>query len=153
MVAAPTAGQAIGMVTVQKTRHSPAPSVLAAFSTLISTCSNPALADMYIRGKVMMTAVMTVAGQEKTIVVPNHEKNSPRGPLRPNNSSRPKPTTVGGKTNGNMKMPSIRFLPRPEYLAIHRAIKMPMKKVMTVVVRTVLHDIHSGARYESVISV
>jgi hypothetical protein len=50
-----------------------------------------------------------------------------------------------------MKIPSIKLLPLPLYLAIHRAAAMPIKKVITVVARTVLHDTHKGAAYDSAI--
>jgi hypothetical protein len=47
-------------------------------------------------------------------------------------------------------MPSTRLLRRPVYPAIQRAAAIPIKKVITVAVKTVANEIHSGDRYVSV---
>jgi hypothetical protein len=44
----------------------------------------------------------------------------------------------------------MRLLHLPRYLTIQRAAAMPRKKVITVAVKTVLREIHNGARYVSV---
>ena len=70
-VPAATPGQARGIVTDQKIFHSEAPSVRAAFSILISTCSKAPRAVIYISGKAITAALITVAGQENTTLAPN----------------------------------------------------------------------------------
>ena len=106
---------------------------------------------MYISGNDTTVADITVAGHEKTTVMPSGESACPMGPFLPNVNSSTSPTTVGGKTRGRINSPSIRVLYLPRYRAIQRAAAIPKKKVITVAVRTVLTEIHKGETKVSVI--
>jgi hypothetical protein len=55
----------------------------------------------------MTTAAITVAHHEKAIfTAKNSMKNFPIGPLTPKTYNKKNPTTVGGNTSGNVKIPS-----------------------------------------------
>jgi hypothetical protein len=101
---------------------------------------------MYIKGKAITVAEITVADQEKTTVVSKIARNAPRGPCLPNARSNPSPTTVGGSTRGNMNKPSNRCLNFPAYRAIQRAAAIPSRNVIVVAARTVLSEIQNGDR-------
>ena len=64
-----TPGMAFGRRTFRNMAHSPIPRVRAAAGRLGSTCSKAPLAERYISGKDMVTAAMTVADQEKAILI------------------------------------------------------------------------------------
>jgi len=93
--------------TLRSTAHSEAPSVRAASRSVGLTCSNPASVVRYMSGNATTVAAMTVAGHENTIVMPMCSSATPSGLLRPKINSRKKPTTVGGRTSGSVRMPSI----------------------------------------------
>ena len=62
----------------------------------------------------------------------------------PSSSSRKKPTTVGGRTRGSVRRPSIhaRRLPCTPYIS--HAANIPRKNVATVAAQVVASEIHSG---------
>ena len=82
----------------------------------------------------MTTAAITVADHEKAIfTVKKSKKNFPIGPLTPKIYNKKNPTTVGGNTIGNVKIPSntifiVSFL----ILTRPQATIKPTKKVMKI---------------------
>jgi hypothetical protein len=101
---------------------------------------------MYMIGKAITAAEMTVACHEKMIEVLRRESNPLSGPCLPKNRSRPSPTTVGGRTRGRINIPSIKLASLPEYRAIHRAAAIPKMNVIAVAAATVRREIQSGDR-------
>jgi len=102
-------------------------------------------------GKATTVAAITVAGQEKTIVMPMFSNAWPIKLRRPKITSRIKPTTVGGKTSGSVRMPSIqarmlhvrRTLPM-QYMLL--AVNKPRKNVAIVAAQVVASETISGDR-------
>ncbi len=84
---------------------------------------------------------MTVAGQEKTMVMPICCSAWPMKLRRPRSRSSKKPTTVGGRTRGSVNRPSIqaRRLPRTPYISLAAAI--PRKNVAMVAAHVVASEI------------
>jgi hypothetical protein len=82
----------------------------------------------------MTTAAITVAYHEKAIfTVKNSMKNFPIGPLTPKIHSKKNPTTVGGNTIGNVKIPSSTiFSVSLLILTIPQATIKPTKKVTKI---------------------
>jgi hypothetical protein len=98
-------------------------------------------------GKEIATAARTVAPQEKAILtLKKSRKNFPTGPRTPNIYRRKNPATVGGRTSGRVRMPSIiifhvfRRIP-----ATRRAARSPRKKVTTIAAVAVRMEIRIGA--------
>jgi hypothetical protein len=62
----------------------------------------------------------------------------------PSSRRRKKPTTVGGRTKGSVRRPSIhtRRLPRTPYISL--AASIPRKNVATVATQVVASEIHNG---------
>src|SRR5882672_7542923 len=107
-----TPGSASGSVMVRKTPTRPAPSVLAAASSLRSIVSNDSLIARTISGNPMMPAASAAPVQRKATTIPNHcSRISPSGPRRPKRSSRKNPTTTGGSTSGRCTTASNRAFP------------------------------------------
>jgi hypothetical protein len=82
----------------------------------------------------MTTAAITVAGHEKAIFTAKKSiKKLPIGPLTPKIYNKKNPTTVGGNTIGNVKMPSstIFIVSFFNLTRSHATIK-PAKKVMKI---------------------
>jgi hypothetical protein len=77
---------------------------------------------------------MTVAHHENAIfTVKKSMKNLPIGPLTPKIHNKKNPTTVGGNTRGNVKMPSSAiFIVSFLSLTSPQAINRPAKKVMKI---------------------
>ena len=82
----------------------------------------------------MTTAATTVAGHENAILnAKKSMKNFPIGPLTPKMYSKKNPTTVGGNTIGNVKMPSSTiFIESFLILMIPQATIKPTKNVMRI---------------------
>ena len=101
----------------------------------------------------MTTAAMTVAGHEKAILIAKKSiKKLPIGPLTPKTYNKKKPTTVGGNTRGNVKIPSSTiFTESFLVLTIPQATIKPMKKVMKIDKLAVFIEIKIGD--QSVMSV
>ncbi len=102
----------------QKIVASVAPRVLATRSRLLSICSKAPNAVLYIKGKETTVAAIAAPYQVKTMVKSKTCMSFPTGPFLPKNSSNKKPTTVGGKISGAIKIPSINDLPLPRYPSI-----------------------------------
>ena len=143
-VPAITPGAARGKSTRRRTPHSLAPSVRAACSSVGLTCSNAPRVVRYMSGKAMTVAAMTVAGQEKAMLMPSRSSAWPIQLRRPKMRSRKKPTTVGGRTSGRVRMPSIHARREPCIPYIHRAAIMPRKKVAMVATQVVAMEMTSG---------
>jgi hypothetical protein len=82
----------------------------------------------------MTTAAITVAGHEKAIFTAKKSmKKLPIGPLTPKMYNRKNPTTVGGSTIGNVKMPSSTIF-RESFFILTRpqATIKPTKKVTRI---------------------
>ena len=122
------------------------PRVRAAAVRFGSTCSKAPLADRYIRGKDIVTAAMTVAPQEKAILMlKKSRKNFPSGRFTPNRYSRKNPATVGGSTRGSVRMPSRIILARPSrMLTTSHAARIPRKNVIKIDRLAVFIDIQTG---------
>jgi len=101
---------------------------------LESTCSNAPRAERYINGKDITTAAITVAGHEKAILnAKKSMKNFPIGPLTPKTYNKKNPTTVGGNTIGNVKIPSSTILIASFFiLTMTQATIKPTKKVIKI---------------------
>ena len=125
-------------------RHSETPSVRAAPTMLGSSCSKAPRAVRYIRGSETTMAAMTAAFQVKTMVTSNCRRNLPMALRRPKASSRKKPTTVGGRTSGNVITASASPWKR-RMRATARARPMPRKNVTTVATTAVFIVRKSGA--------
>jgi hypothetical protein len=82
----------------------------------------------------MTTAAITVADHEKAIfTVKKSIKNLPIGPLTPKIHNKKNPTTVGGSTRGNVKIPSSTiFIESFFNLTRPQATNNPTKKVMNI---------------------
>jgi hypothetical protein len=82
----------------------------------------------------MTTAAMTVAYHENAIfTVKKSIKNAPIGPLTPKIHSKKNPTTVGGNTRGNVKIPSSMIFSESFFnLTRPQATIKPIKKVMKI---------------------
>jgi hypothetical protein len=82
----------------------------------------------------MTTAAMTVAHHENAILtVKKSIKNLPTGPLTPKIHNKKNPTTVGGNTNGSVKIPSSAIFSESFFsLTRPQAINKPAKKVMKI---------------------
>ena len=111
-----------------------------------STCSSAARAVMYISGNETTAAAITVAGQEKTTVVPTRNRSWPIGPFLPKSRSRRKPTTVGGRMSGSNKTPSRIASADPVRLPRHAAAETPATNVIAVAVRLVAREIQIGEK-------
>ena len=139
-------GKASGKATVQNIRHSETPKVLAAFKIFSSICSKAPAVVLYIRGKATTVAAITVAGQENISLIPKENKIFPIGPFLPKVTNKKKPSTVGGKTIGKVKMASKNTLNLPFLFFMNLAAAIPKKKVIIVEVIAVLEEIHKGER-------
>ena len=152
-VPASTPGAAIGNSTLRKTRPSEAPNVRAASRSLGFTCSKAPSAVRYISGKATTVAAITVAGQEKTMVMPISDSARPMKLCRPKTSNRKKPTTVGGRTSGSVSRPSIQTRKRPSMPNICLAAYSPRKKVAMVAAQVVASEMNSGDMSKDAITV
>jgi hypothetical protein len=94
----------------------------------------------------MTTAAITVADHEKAIfTVKKSIKNFPIGPLTPKIYNKKNPTTVGGNTIGNVKMPSSTiFVVSLLILIIPQATIKPKKKVIKIETLAVFIEIIIG---------
>ena len=94
-------------------------------------------------GKLTTTAAMTAAFHVNTKFMSNCSKNFPIVERLPNSNSKKNPTTVGGKTIGNIITASTRALPRLRLLTKY-AKNIPAKNVITVATAEVFSVIISG---------
>lgn len=75
---------------------------------MVSNASNAPRAVRYIKGKEIIVVVKTAEYHVIVILNPNFSRTSePRGPYGPISFNIKKPTTVGGKTSGKVRIPSI----------------------------------------------
>ena len=105
---------------------------------------------MRMNHAILAVAAITVAGHEKAILRPACSSNCPMTLRRPNNNSRKKPTTVGGKTRGNASKPSTSPRARPLYRLIANAAAMPDTNARAVDAAEVLSEIHKGERSDGI---
>jgi len=97
----------------------------------------------YINGKATTVEAMTTPTQVNTIWMPNWASHFPMPLALPKNTSRKKPTTVGGSTRGRVKTAS--QIPAPWRIhATFHAANIPIKKVMTVAMPAALNDNVNG---------
>jgi hypothetical protein len=106
---------------------------------------------LYINGKATTTEAITVAYQVKITLILNRANNRPIGPCLPNKSNKTNPITVGGSTKGAVSNPSIKLFPTPRYLNIQRAVVIPQKEAISVAVKAVFKEIHTGERSRCII--
>ena len=136
--------RAFGKSTYQKIRHSDTPSVLAAARIFGSSCSKAPRAVRYMSGSDTTMAAMTAAFQVNTSVISNCSRKRPIRLRFPNNSSRKKPTTVGGRTSGSVMTASASPWNR-RMRTTASASPVPARKVTIVAVTAVSSVMISGA--------
>lgn len=118
--------------------------ILPALSISSSRVSKAARTVLYISGKDTTAAARTVACQEKIIGNPTLMKNCPTGELRPKIIKRKKPTTVGGRTIGSVKIASRRFLVESFTRAVIQAARIEKMITKIIAVEAVFSETKSG---------
>ena len=109
-------GRISGRVTRQKTCGGLHPRPRATASSAGSSRSRAARVLRYISGKATTAALITVALQLNTTLIPITCKGWPSGPWGPSSSSSKKPSTVGGSTSGESSSRSARARRCPRQL-------------------------------------